>query len=66
MQLGAGKVGVSQFTRYCAGNHGRYGIRVNNVTPGSFPKKVCGQHPEFGEELAKRTMLGRYGFHKEM
>lgn len=64
---GAGKAGVSQFTRYCAGNYGRYGIRVNDVTPGPFPKKeFVENHPEFGEELAKRTMLGRYGEHKEI
>ena len=64
---GAGKAGVSQFTRYCAGNYGRYGVRVNDVTPGPFPKKDhLAANPEFCGELAAKTMLGRPGLHKEI
>lgn len=64
---GAGKAGVSQFTRYCAGNYGRFGIRANDVTPGPFPDKGhIKANPDFGKELAKRTMLGRYGEHGEI
>lgn len=64
---GAGKAAVSQFTRYCAGNYGRYNIRVNDITPGPLPAKAhVESNPNFGIELGKKTMLGRFGEHHEI
>ena len=64
---GAGKAAVSQFTRYCAGNYGRYGIRVNDVTPGPFPfDEYIEKNPDFGQKLSDKTMLGRIGKQNEI
>lgn len=63
---GAGKAGVAQLTRYAAGALAEYGIRVNAVTPGPFPNPARQDDMEFNEELAKKTMLGRFGRNYEM
>ena len=63
---GAGKAGVAQVTRYAAGDLAHYGIRVNCVTPGPFPNPANQGDERFNNELAKKTMLERYGQAYEM
>jgi gluconate 5-dehydrogenase len=58
---GAGKAAVLQVTRYAAGAFGEFGIRVNAITPGPFPNPRNQDDPAFNEQLAKKTMLGRFG-----
>lgn len=63
---GAGKAGVAQVTRYAAGALAEYGIRVNCVTPGPFPQPVNQTDEAFNQQLANKTMLGRFGQNYEM
>lgn len=63
---GAAKAGVDQLTRYAAADLGRYGIRVNAVTPGPFPNPANSKDMEFVDKLAYKTMLGRVGKNHEM
>ena len=63
---GAGKAAVAQVTRYAAGALAEYGIRVNCVTPGPFPAPQNQKDVAFNEQLAKKTMLGRFGQNYEM
>lgn len=50
------KGGLIQMTRYLASYYGRYGIRVNAISPGG----VFDSHPkEFERKYSARTMLGR-------
>ena len=58
---GAAKGGVLQFTRYCASDLARYGIRVNCVTPGPFPNPKSQEDVELTRILVNKTMLGRIG-----
>ncbi len=58
---GAGKAGVRQVTRYAAGALAEYGIRVNCVTPGPFPNPKNQGDEAFNQQLANKTMLGRFG-----
>lgn len=51
------KGGMINFTRFCASYYGRYGIRVNCISPGGL---VSDSHPEkFVENYSERTQLGR-------
>lgn len=59
---GAGKAAIVQLTRHCASQFARYGIRVNSMTPGSFPHPEAQQHEVFMDRLSSRTMLGRIGY----
>ena len=63
---GAGKAGVRQITRYAAGALAEYGIRVNCVTPGPFPNPRNQNDEAFNQQLANKTMLGRFGRNYEM
>lgn len=63
---GAGKAGVAQITRYAAGALAEYGIRVNSVTPGPFPKPSNQTDAAFNTQLANKCMLGRFGQAYEM
>jgi gluconate 5-dehydrogenase len=58
---GAAKAGVIQFTRYAACHLGHYGIRVNSVSPGPFPRDAIRNDLVFTAELAARVPLGRVG-----
>ena len=63
---GAGKAAIDQLTRYAAGALAEYNIRVNCVTPGPFPKPTRQNDPAFNQQLANKTMLGRFGKNYEM
>jgi len=58
---GAAKAGVIQLTRYLASCWARYGIRVNAVSPGPFPKPEVAQNTAFLQSLKEKTMLNRIG-----
>lgn len=51
------KGGMINFTRYLASYYGRFGIRVNAISPGGF---YSGDQPDgFVERYSKKTLLGR-------
>lgn len=51
------KGGMINFTRFCASYFGRFGIRVNCVSPGGL---LASSHPEaFIRNYSQRTQLGR-------
>ena len=62
---GSAKAGVQQLTKYAASDLAKYGIRVNCVSPGPFPRP-SNQVNDFAEKLAKKTMLGRIGVNDEI
>ncbi len=67
LQYGATKAGVEQLTRYYAVALAPAGIRVNCVSPGPFPKpEVTRQHPEFIQELTRRSPMQRLGRPEEV
>lgn len=63
---GAGKAAVVQFTRYCASALARRGIRVNSLTPGTFPNITPSSNMAFIERLAAKSMLKRTGRPEEL
>lgn len=63
---GAGKAGVIQLTRYCASYLAKYGIRVNSITPGPFPRVTPEMDRDFLNKLERKTMLGRTGSPDEL
>lgn len=52
------KGGVINFTRYLASYFGKYGIRVNCVSPGGIKDR---QHPSFIERYENKSPLKRMG-----
>ncbi len=58
---GAGKAATLELTRFCAAYLAKYRIRVNCVSPGSFPHKDVQENELFHRRLADKTMLGRIG-----
>lgn len=50
------KGGMINYTRYAASFYGKFGIRVNCISPGGFQTD---QPPEFIENYSKQTPLGR-------
>lgn len=62
---GAGKAGVLQFTRYCASALARRNIRVNSITPGTFPD-VSVADKGFVARLSEKVMLKRTGKPEEL
>ena len=58
---GMGKAAVIQLTKYAAAHLAPYHIRVNSVSPGPVPDPSKNPPPEFLEQLAGKTMLGRIG-----
>lgn len=63
---GAGKAAIVQLTRHCASQFAKYGIRVNSMTPGSFPHPATQEHQVFMKNLSDRTMLGRIGYPEDL
>ena len=58
---GMGKAAVISLTRYAAAHLAHMNIRVNCVSPGPVPDLAKNPPPEFIEQLAGKTMLGRVG-----
>ena len=58
---GMGKAAVISLTRYAAAHLAPMKIRVNCVSPGPVPDPSKNPPPEFMEQLAGKTMLGRVG-----
>ena len=52
------KGGIINFSRYLASYFGKYGIRINCVSPGGIKDK---QHPSFIERYEEKTPLKRMG-----
>lgn len=63
---GAGKAAIAQFTRFCACHLVDYGIRVNCISPGPFPKPEVQKTEWFIDNLKKKTPLGRIGKPEDM
>jgi NAD(P)-dependent dehydrogenase (short-subunit alcohol dehydrogenase family) len=57
------KGGIVNFTRYLASYFGKYGIRVNCVSPGGIKDR---QHPSFIERYEYKTPLKRMGRAEEI
>lgn len=58
---GAGKAAIIQLTRHAASELSKYNIRVNSVSPGSFPHKATQKNRDFIGKLSKRNMMNRIG-----
>ena len=63
---GAGKAAVIQLTRHCASQFASKNIRVNSISPGSYPHPVSFENKSFMEKLSKRTMMGRIGYPEDL
>lgn len=57
------KGGIINFSRYLASYFGKYGIRVNVVSPGGIQDA---QHPSFIERYNAKSLLGRMGRPEEI
>lgn len=62
---GSAKAGVQQLSKYAACDLAKFGIRVNCVSPGPFPRP-SNQVNDFAEKLGAKTMLGRIGVNTEI
>jgi len=58
---GAAKAGVVQLTRYYAVYLAGYGIRVNCISPGAFPKPEVIKQKRFLRRLLAKIPMGRVG-----
>lgn len=63
---GAGKAGIIQLTRHAASELSKYNIRVNSVTPGSFPHPKTQKNIDFISKLSRRNMMNRIGFPEDL
>jgi NAD(P)-dependent dehydrogenase (short-subunit alcohol dehydrogenase family) len=67
VDYGASKAAVLQLARYFAVHYGPAGIRFNCITPGPFPNPaVQAAHPEFIQDLSRKTPLNRIGQNQEI
>ncbi|KTC81524.1 acetyoacetyl CoA reductase [Legionella brunensis] len=62
------KTAIQGLTRALAAEHGPWNIQVNAILPGWFETAINGSLPETsrGEEIRKRTPLGRWGQAKDV
>ena len=63
---GAAKAGVIQLTKYFAVYLAKYNIRVNCISPGSFPHPETQKQKAFIEKLIAKVPLERIGYASEM
>jgi gluconate 5-dehydrogenase len=63
---GAGKAAIVQFTRYCAVHLAPRKVRVNCISPGSFPDAAVQKNKTFLRALGRRVPLGRVGRPEEI
>lgn len=63
---GAGKAGVIQLTKYLASFLSPYGIRVNAISPGPFPRPEVQKNTSFMEKLSSKNMLNRIGYPEDL
>lgn len=61
IHYGAGKAAVIQMTKYLAEYLIKDNIRVNAISPGTFPSEATQQYPEFVEKLAAKNPKNRIG-----
>ena len=59
---GAGKAATVELTKFCAAYLAKYKIRVNSVSPGSYPHPNVQENELFKKRLEEKTMLGRIGY----
>ncbi len=59
---GAGKAALIQLTKYYAVLLGRFGIQVNAISPGPFPKpEIQNENPVFIQRLTQKNPLQKLG-----
>lgn len=58
---GAVKAALLQWTRYCAVQFAKQGIRINAIAPGPFPNKIVQQDKAFISRLQDKSPMGRIG-----
>ncbi len=63
---GAGKAATVELTKYCAAYLAKYNIRVNSVSPGSFPHQDVQENKLFKKRLEEKTMLERIGYPEDL
>lgn len=61
VNYGAGKAAINQFTRYVACHYGKYGVRANTVSPGTFPNEEVQKNKKFINQLEAKNPLERIG-----
>ena len=67
IHYGASKGGMIQMTRYLACHLGQFGIRVNSIAPGPFPRTELDPGiPGFYANLARKVPMGRVGRAEEV
>lgn len=59
---GAGKAAIVQLTRHCASQFAEMNIRVNSISPGSYPHPKNFRNENFMSKLSGRTMMKRIGY----
>jgi len=63
---GAAKAGIIQLTKYYAAYLAKYNVRVNAVSPGTFPTSKVQENKVFVERLSGKNPMGRIGQPNEL